>query len=171
MYNVCPADPFIFDFSYHDQTRVSALSAANCNNHRQDSPHAHSWVSGYSPWDILGTGTNRLKQDRQLRTDYAETMVHFFSALWPRSSAPVLGAVLVGVFIGALPRSLRGHLGSEEMGKWPESCKCVHVPVRNRHCHQARRRAQHVAREQAGEIKRPGPRRTRRVKFTPPCVL
>ena len=84
MYNVCPADPFIFDFSYHDQTRVSALSAANCNNHREDSPHAHSWVSEYSPWDILGTGTNRLKQDRQLRTDYAETMVHFFSGRAPR---------------------------------------------------------------------------------------
>jgi len=121
-------------------------------------PLGHTWDRYESPQ------TGQTIEDRLCRN-------HGTLLLWPRSSAPVLGAVLVGVFIGALPRSLRGHLGSEEMGKWPESCKCVHVPVRNRHCHQARRRAQHVAREQAGETKRPGPRRTRRVKFTPPCVL
>jgi hypothetical protein len=81
-----PQTPLFSIFRITIKRESAALSAANCNNHRQDSPHAHSWVSGYSPWDILGTGTNRLKQDRQLRTDYAETMVHvhFFSGRAPR---------------------------------------------------------------------------------------
>jgi hypothetical protein len=117
-------------------------------------PLGHTWDRYESPQ------TGQTIEDR-----YAETMVHFFSGRAPR---PLSSARSLLAF--SLEHCQDPYAGTRAVRKWANGRSRVSVYPCGTCTVTVTRRA-HVAREQAGETKRPGPRRTRRVKFTPPCVL